>query len=187
MSKIEYRVRAVTRYVVTKHRVRDDGSATTGECLETQSAENANRAAEALAAAEPMGAVAFAFEGPPPGRAMRAKVVLTEKRPNAYLRSGPDVPGRKETRTNDQGREYTWADPTDPLNVAADGWHVRFAAVWGGADPADQGNAARENRIFAHATPCLNFDAVIRNEEVVERLHLGSEFYVDFIPAVKAA
>lgn len=106
---------------------------------------------------------------------MRCKVQLADKTANVDLIHGPDAPGRTEVRTNDQGREYTWTDPTDPLNYRFDGARLSFTAVWESPAPddPDRANAARENRIFTDATPSIEFRATVRNQAVLDRLAAG--------------
>lgn len=184
MSKqIEYRVRAVTRYVVTQH----EGS--TQEVGEFTASELASGVAAALALARRErgdDAVFVPYEGPPPGKAMRCKLVMIDKKPYASLQWGGEAKGRTEPRTNDQGREYIWVDPGDPANYVVDGEFVDFAAVWGG-QAADGANAVRENRIFSDATPSFRASGHIRNQGALAALAVGQEYYVDFIPAPKTA
>lgn len=198
--KIEYRVVPVTRYLVTKHRIRDDGSTATGDMgVEVETLRNANFLAEALASREPFeaesGIVSVVPFNEAPGRAMRCKVVLADKRPNvmlAYVPHGEKPPGRytEEPYSYPRGKETIEGvsmklDPTDPANYRQDGVSLAFSAVWGG-QAADGKNACTENRIFADATPCLSFSAVVRNASVTDQLEPGQEYYVDFIPAPKS-
>lgn len=185
MSKIEYRVRAVTRYVVTRF----DGASTT-EMGEYASTDLASRIGGALALREqkccPGADASFEpYEGPPPGRTMRCKVQLSDRRQSVNLAHGSQAQGRKEVRDGPHG-DYTWVDPTDPANYVMDGEGFTFHAVWGGQDPADGKNACRENRIFADATPQFHLSCLVRNPAALAALgKSGDEYYVDFIPAPK--
>lgn len=186
-KELEFRVRAVTRFIVTEH---DPVAKTTTTIAEVEGGGTANAIAEAFAASANAGAGelrarAVPITDSPPGKAMRCKVVLTGKTANIWPLSGPDVPGRKTEEINSQGRPYTRPDPTDPANFRMDGVNLSFAAVWGGQDPVDGKNACHENRIFADATPSLTFNATVRNQGVTDALETGQEFYVDFIPAPK--
>lgn len=186
MSKpIEYRVRAVTRYIVTKH---DPERESTDLVCEVSAQYVANRIATGLALEKlenDREAVAIPMDAPPPGKAMRCKLVLVDKKPYAQLITGPAAKGRTEIRTNDQGRDYTWVDPGDPANYYIDGEFVDFTAVWGGS-AADGGNAAMENRIFGDATPNFRASGYVRNQGALANLSVGEEYYVDFTPARKA-
>lgn len=195
--KLEYRVRPVTRYIVTKHRTREDGSGCVDECAEVNSLKGANLIAEGLAAAQDERIETSVIPlNEPPGRTMRCKAVLTQKRPNValvHVYRVEDAPGRytEEPWSSERHGKIDSGvtiklDPTDPLNYRQDGVDLAFAAVWGGQDPADGKNACHENRIFADATPSLNFTATVRNASVTDRLEVGQEYYVDFIPAPKS-
>lgn len=182
---VEYRVRAVTRYIVTAH---DDTSTT--EVGEYRASELASGAAAALALAERTNganAVFVPYEGPPPGKVMRCKVSMTDRRVN--VASATDDKGVYLGRMIERpdGREGTYksADPTDPTNWRPDGEHIRFAAVCAGFDKDGVANV-EENRIFGYWSPSVTFEAVVRNEDVLRNLQLGAEYYVDFIPAPKA-
>lgn len=188
MSKIEYRVRAVTRYVVTQH---EDGR--TQEIGEYVASELASGAAAALAAfrrehEDGKDAVFVPYEGPPPGKVMRCKVSMFDRRVN--VASATDDKGaclgRMIDRADGRGGTYKAPDPTDPANWRPDGEHIRFGAVCAGFDANGVANV-EENRIFGFWSPSVNFDAVVRNEDVLRNLELGAEYYVDFIPAPKAA
>lgn len=54
---------------------------------------------------------------------------------------------------------------------------VRFGAVWEGSQEAQ---AKSENAIFGDMTPMAEFNATIRNPEVIARLEPGCEYYVEF-------
>ncbi len=195
MSKpTEYRVRAVTRYLVTQH---EDGR--TQEVGEFAASEVAGAVAAALAIARRENgqeAVFIPYEGPPPGKVMRCKVVLTSKQPNvslAYVGREEDAPGRytlKPWEYERYGKKESGVsielDPSDPANYRQDGISVGFSAVWGGT-AEDGKNACRENRIFADATPSFTIAGTIRNADVTSQLNVGEEFYVDFVPAPKPA
>jgi hypothetical protein len=187
MSKIEYRVRAVARYVVTQH---EDGR--TQEIGEYVASELASGAAAALAAfrrehEDGKEAVFVPYEGPPPGKVMRFKVVMHDRR--VSVASAVDADGQYLGRMIERGegeRVYKSPDPTDPANWRPDGEYIRFGAVCAGFDANGVANV-EENRIFGFWSPSVNFDAVVRNEDVLRNLELGAEYYVDFIPAPKAA
>jgi hypothetical protein len=180
MSKpIEYRVRAVTRYVVTRHDP-DHPGATTSQIGEYGAAELAGGVAAALALAERENngaeAVFIPYEGPPPGKVMRCKVTLSAMQPNVHL-VYHETGGRRVPHA-----DGTTPDQTDPMNYVQDGVNVHFNAVWAG-QAEDGGNAARENRIFAFASPHVEFRATVRNKDVTDKLEVGRQYYVDFIPA----
>lgn len=156
---IEYRVRPVTRYVLTKSRIRSSKAnspdGTVSEVGEFQSLSTANTVGAALAAKEPYeGAddVSVTFEGfTPPGEKVRAKFRCSAIMPATYKESGSVV-------------------------------HMN--AVWGGASE-DGGNAALENRIFSKATPNATLQMEIRNEAALAKFVVGQEYYLDFTPANK--
>lgn len=192
MSKpTEYRVRAVTRFVVTQH---EDGR--TQEVGEFVASELASGVAAALALARRERgdeAVFVPYEGPPPGKVMRCKVVLQD-RSHAYAPAERDAdnkpPGRyTETPWSHQrnGQEYSGvtvtADPTDPANIVLDGERLRFGAV---CPPTCDPNGAEENLIFGKYTPSFDLTAHVRNPDVLAALERGEAYYVDFTPAPKA-
>jgi len=197
---VEYRIRAVTRFIVTRCEISAD-LGKEGEVLTTSEVASdfsnlgqATKVGEALARGE-SSAKFFPYEGPPPGKVMRCKAVMTHKTPNvslAYVWREEDAPGRYtatpyeyEQKGEKRSSVTITLDPTDPANYRQDGVNVCFAAVWGGQDPEDGKNACRENRIFADATPNVTFNATVRNNAVTDRMEVGEEFYVDFIPAPK--
>lgn len=180
VEKVEFRVRAVTRYVVTGK----IGADSPHEKGEYANAATANQVAEALAAHFPKDGYdvqAFPYEGPPPGKVMRCKVRLDVKIPAVQLIQDGSAGGRMiET---EGGRKYP--DNSDPANYRQDGENLTFNAVWGGADPVDGYNACHENRIFSKMSPHVNFQALVRNPDVLAALKQGAEYYVDFIEAPK--
>lgn len=185
MSKpTEYRVRAVTRYVVTHH---EDGR--TQEVGEFVASELASGVGAALAIAHRERgdeAVFVPYEGPPPGKVMRCKVVMHDRQVNiAFANDGEGKPlGRVITRG--EGKyAHEAPDPMDPTNWRGDGEKIRFGAVCAGFDKNGVANV-EENRIFGYWSPSVTFEAVVRNEEVLRNLQLGAEYYVDFIPAPKS-
>lgn len=198
---VEYRVRAITRYIVTRHELEeseiDGGTAgstrTMGEfdsptlalAIGTALADQERKIIGAPDAPATPTLVTFHGVEHKVGAVMRAKVVLADRRQNVQLMWGGDAKGRTEPRLNDQGREYIWVDPTDPANYRMDGESLTFGAVWGGA-AADGKNACLENRIFGDATPSFNLHAHVRNPGALVGLEKGAEYYVDFIPAPKA-
>ena len=197
MSKtIEYRVRAVTRYVVTRH----DGEHTssTGEF---DTAGKADTVATALADQEagweakgesPRRVFALPYAGPLPGKVMRCKVLLYS-RSQAYARAETDAEGKPPGRFNEKpwsyerggqtisGVAYT-PDPTDPANIVLDGEQLLFAAI---CPPSCDPDGAEENLIFGQYTPNFNLSAHVRNNDVLAALEQGAAYYVDFTPAPK--
>lgn len=187
---VEYRVRAVTRYVVTAH---DDTS--TQEVGEFRAVELASGAAAALAFSERengANAVFLPFEGPLPGKVMRCKVVLSS-RSQAYAEAPRDKDGKPPGRYTESpwsykrggqtisGIGYT-ADQTDPANIVLDGESLHFSAVCPTTcDP----NGADENLIFGQYTPNFNLSAHVRNQGVLASLERGASYYVDFTPVPK--
>jgi len=166
MKKIEYRTRAVTRYVVTEYVAEDNtstGSAVHTTIGEFDSLDQANKVGEALQGAANITNKTFqeaTFTSlQPAGQKVRCKVVCTSNEPSVYNAAV-------------KGDDPMWIDH---------GRQIRLAAVWGG-QAADGKNAALENRIFSDATPCVNFDARIQNPEAAANFEVGKEFYVDFIP-----
>jgi hypothetical protein len=155
-TTIEWRVRPVTRYTLTKFRNYGDGSSTVGQLGEFTSLEMANEIGKKMAADEPydnVPEVSVIFDGlQPPAPRVRAKMICTEQTP-AF--SSSEAPGS--------------------------GGQVRLAAVWAGA-AEDGGNAAMENRIFSKATPCAFIDMRIESAEAFTRFERGREYYVDFTP-----
>ena len=188
--KSEWRVRAVTRYIVTKFvqsSPSEPGASNTfGEYEELAAAENVARAmaAEERGICPTWDVSAPPYVGPGPGKVMRCKVVMSDKRPNVHLQYH-DPKGRMIEHRDGSGHGHLRADAQDPANYTQDGVNVSFHAVWGGQDPVDGKNACRENRIFADATPSLTFSATVRNPSVTDQLTVGDEFYVDFTPAPK--
>lgn len=177
---VEYRVRAVTRFIVTAH---DETS--TKEVGEFKAVELASGVAAALALAERengANAVFIPYEGPLPGKVMRAKLNLTSRAPHVSIQWGEAAHGRKETRQNSQGRDYLWIDPEDPANYKMDGEAISFHAV---CPPTCDPNGAEENLIFGEATPSAQFSMHIRNPDVLAALEQGRSYYVDFTPAPK--
>lgn len=190
---IEYRVVPVTRYIVTKCRTGapPEAVSSVGECGEFQNLRNANAIAEALADREP-----YAKDGSDgvdvrvipfnqvPGRAMRFKLRLNDRRPAVATRVGEDGKPAGRTITVGEGdRAYTVADPEDAKNFFIDGENLRFGAVAARFDK-DGNNACEENRIFGKWSPSVDFAALVRNPAALAGLGpIGSEFYVDLIPA----
>lgn len=186
---IEFGVRPVTRYIVTKHRTRTDGSTQTSECCEVDSVVKANDLAEALAAAEPHDPKHIKVNrlNEAPGRVMRFKVSLSSRTVN--LAGVRDEQGRWPGRTGHSGppNNHTFPDPQDPANWRGDGERLTFHAVAKGFDK-DGNNKAAENRIFGYWSPSFDLSTVVRNDDVLANLgEPGEEFYVDFIRAAPAA
>lgn len=186
MSKpIEYRVRAVTRYVVTQH---EEGR--TQEIGEYAATELAGGVAAALSIARRErgdDAVFVPYEGPPPGKVMRCKVVMTDRQVNvaSAVDEKGDYLGRMVDREYGDGKTYKSPDTMDPANWRPDGEKIRFGAVCAGFDKDGVANV-EENRIFGYWSPSVTFEAIVRNEQVLRNLQVGAEYYVDFIPAPKA-
>jgi hypothetical protein len=188
-QELEYRVRAVTRFIVTEH---DPVAKATTTIAEVDGGGTANTIAEAFAAAanaNPAGqlrARAVQITDAPPGKVMRCKVSMIDRRVNVAsgLDEKGDYLGRMVERPDGRGGVYKSPDPTDPANWRPDGEHIRFGAVCAGFDKDGNANV-EENRIFGYWSPSVNFDAVVRNEIVLQNLELGGEYYVDFIPAPK--
>jgi len=188
MNKVlEYRVRAVTRYVVTEHTLVGGESKGTSECGEFKTADQANLAAHGLAFAYRGEGTSynFPYEGPPPGKVMRCKVVL-HGRQQAWGEAPRDAngkpPGRYEERPWESGGRsgvFIYADPTDPANIVLDGETLQFSAVC----PPSCGGSAPENAIFGQYTPNFDLRAHVRNPDVLATLEQGREYYVDFTPA----
>jgi hypothetical protein len=175
---VEYRVRAVTRYIVTAH---DDTS--TKEVGEFKAVELAAGAAAALAFAERengANAVFIPYEGALPGKVMRCKVVLHGREQAVSLADWTKAKGNTEVRKNYQDRDYTWVDPADPANYVMDGERLRFGAV---CPPTCDPNGAEENLIFGQYTPSFDLTTHVRNEGVLAALERGRAYYVDFTPA----
>lgn len=57
---------------------------------------------------------------------------------------------------------------------------VRFGAVWEGTT---EQQAASENAVFGHWTPCAEFNATILNQHVADQLVVGKKYYVTFTEA----
>lgn len=191
---IEYGVRAVTRYIVTKHRSGEGVPESTGEVAEVDTLTKANLIAEAMAGREPYGsdnpdvAVKVNLLHEPPGRVMRCKVKLGSRQVAlgyAPTNSEGKYPGRTVT-IGEGERAYQSPDLTDPANFRPDGEQLTFYAVTAGF--ASDGTAnVEENRIFGHWSPQVEFKATVRNPDVLRNLgEAGEEFYVDFIRAPKA-
>lgn len=178
---VEYRVRAVTRYVVTAH---DDTS--TQEVGEYKAIQLAQGAAAALAFAERENGANAVFippTDPLPGKVMRAKLTLNARQPVVSMAYAGEAKGRTEARQNSQGREYVHVDPTDPANYIADGERLDFHAV---CPPTCDPNGAEENLIFGKYTPSASFSMHVRNPDVLAALEQGRSYYVDFTPAPQA-
>ena len=173
MPRIEYRVRAVTRYIVTRHEngsLGEPGSGSLKEFGEFPRADLADTVATGLAdqerrltSAEPTDVYAIAYAGPPPGRVMRCKVTLTHRAPAWKLAE--------------------WGKGTsDPANLTWDGESLTFHAI---CPPTCNGapNASPENAIFGEFTPMFALSAQVRNQDVLDALERGRDYYVDFTPA----
>lgn len=65
-------------------------------------------------------------------------------------------------------------------SVGAPGGQVKMGAVWHGST---EKQAQSENAVFGEATPMAGFTATIRNQAVFDKLHVGSQYYVDFTEA----
>jgi hypothetical protein len=206
-KSIEYRVRAVTRYVVTRNMSDPDNGAGSNETRgEFENANLADTVMTALASQErawnhqkekeEIPIAVIPYEGPPPGKVMRCKVSLWGKTPNV-------VPARDE-KGNPPGRIIeverkayrakpgepetyleTTADESDPANYKADGENLTFGVVCAGFD--EKGNAnVEENRIFGYWSPNVKMEMTVRNANVLAVLEKGAEYYVDFTPAPKS-
>lgn len=185
--KTEYRVRAVTRYIVTRNC--EHGTEELGEHANLALANEAGEAmAKAQQAADPDRSVTFHGIHQKHGAVMRCKVSLFDRMVNIAAATDGEGKylGRMIEKPDSRGGTYKTPDPQDPANWRPDGEKLRFAAVCAGFDANGVANV-EENRIFGHWSPSVNFEAVVRNQSVLEKLELGGEYYVDFIPAPKAA
>ncbi len=54
---------------------------------------------------------------------------------------------------------------------------VRFGAVWEGSTEKQMS----ENAVFGAATPVAEFNAIIHNQDVIAKLEVGKEYYLDFV------
>jgi hypothetical protein len=189
MSKsntVEYRVREVTRFIVTEH---DPRANTTTQIAEVDGGGTAMAIAKAFAQACAEEAIAVPPEAPPPGKVMRCKVVLND-RSQAYgqaERVDGKPPGRyTEEPYNYESRGQTVSgvsiipDQTDPANIVLDGERLSFSAV---CPPPCDPNGAEENLIFGQYTPSFQLTAHVRNHSVLGALEKGRAYYVDFTPA----
>lgn len=67
------------------------------------------------------------------------------------------------------------ADPNYPHKTK-----VTFGAVWEGNTDQQQQS---ENAIFGKMTPMAHIDMVLCNPNVISKLHVDEQYYVDFTPA----
>jgi len=194
---IEYRVRAVSRYVVTEH---NPETGSTVQIAEVPTSGAAEVMAEAYAlqtrsADSGRPAVAIPYTDAPPGKVMRCKVSLWGKTPNvapAFDAEGKPL-GRvieveRDAYRPKPGEPKTYlekvADDTDPMNYKSDGENLTFGVVCTGFD--EKGNAnVEENRIFGYWSPNVKMEMTVRNQSVLLALEKGAEYYVDFTPAPK--
>jgi hypothetical protein len=191
MSKtVEYRVRAVTRYVVTRFSAENEkvSSEVIGEF---ENIELANHVGDSLARAHQFYNATFhGLHETLPGKVMRCKVVL-HSRSQAYAEAERDAEGKPPGRFTENPWSYERrgetvsgvgyvADPTDPANIVLDGEHLRFSAV---CPPTCDPNGAEENLIFGQYTPNFDLTAHVRNPSVLAALERGAAYYVDFTPA----
>jgi hypothetical protein len=186
-KSIEYRVRAVTRFIVTEH---DPVAKTTTQIAEVDGGETANLIAEAFAAQVYANrgklGVAIPVTAPLPGKVMRCKVVLSSRMANVTWAN--DAEGKPLGRTVTIGEgEYahTAPDPRDPTNWRPDGENLGFSAVCAGFDANGVPNV-EENRIFGYWSPNVSMTMTVRNQAVLDNLEQGREYYVDFTPAPKS-
>lgn len=159
-KKIEWRLRAVTRYQLTRYESDDEQHPMHGTMVmpagEFDSLSLGMEIGHAMAAkdiaANPNVTVEFDDLNIPHPK-VRAKFTCSELRPF---------------------RDAPWPDDRD-------GGVVGLAAVYeSGAD--DGGNACLENRIFGKATPWGNIQMGIANPDAYARFTRGQAYYVDFIP-----
>lgn len=173
--KYDFRVRAVTRYVVTSCAINDDEGSTAKHSTSPvemgvyTDSDTASRVARSLAAVECINggtAEAFPWEGPPPGKVMRCKVTL-----NNRVQAWKSADG-------------SWK-VDDPTKIVGDGAFLSFSAV---CPPTCNSapNASPENAIFGEFTPSFTLTCHVRNEDVLEALERGRDYYVDFTPAPQA-
>lgn len=163
-TKIEWRLRAVTRYLLTRYEtpIVDDDRQFVGSSVqpsgEFESLSLAMRMGEAMAAQDEAhardGTSIVEFDGlNVPGPKVRAKMICQHVQAH---------------------RDSAWQSDRD-------GGNVQLSAVYeNGAE--DGGNAAIENRIFSKATPSAMVQMQIENPEAFSRFKPGQVFYVDFIP-----
>jgi hypothetical protein len=169
MTKIEWRLRAVTRYILTRFETTQFPAAADTEPMslnkvdpigEFASLSHALRMGEAMAhhdrAHARDGLSDVTFDGISlPGAKVRCKMTCVSAWP------GLDEKGK----------------PT------GGGMVTMFAVFESGA--ADGGNAAIENRIFSKATPNASVQMQINNPEAFARFKQGDHYYLDFIPVPK--
>lgn len=186
-TKIEYRVRAVTRFIVTKH---DPDKETTDKVCEVDAQYVANRIAEGLALEKLENgreAVAVPLHEALPGKVMRCKVFLGARQANLAYANYENGTPRGRTITHGEGeRASVVPDPTDPANWRGDGEQLSFYAVCAGFNPQGVPNV-EENRIFGYWSPSVEMKMTVRNQAVLDALEQGAEYYVDFTPAPKAS
>jgi hypothetical protein len=158
-KKIEWRLRAVTRYQLTRFETEsDDPRAQTcvSPCGEFDSIELGSEIGEGMALKDralfPDASVTFDAVAVP-GPKVRAKFACTEIR---------------------KFRDSTWSDDRD-------GGSIRLSAVYKHGGP-EGSNAAVENHIFGKATPSGYAEMAIVNPEAFARFERGREYYIDFIP-----
>lgn len=184
---VEYRVRAVTRFVVTEH---DPVNNTTTQIAEVDGGGTANLIAETFAAATNAAghqpAKAVPVTDALPGKVMRCKVTLSSRMANVTWAIGED--GKPLGRTVMQGEgkyAHEAPDSRDPANWRPDGENLGFYAVCAGFDANGVPNV-EENRIFGYWSPNVEMKMTVRNQTVLDALEQGREYYVDFTPAPKS-
>lgn len=56
--------------------------------------------------------------------------------------------------------------------------HLKMGAVWAGSNELQEQS---ENAVFGRNTPYGDFRATICNQQIIDDLKIGDEYYVDFV------
>lgn len=164
-TKIEWRLRAVTRYQLTRYEYDDAPQASDG-LIRGTTVEPAGEFDSLYLAMKIGNAMALAEVAPPENVEFDA-IHLPAPKVRAKMRCSLAQPHRDSAWQQDR-----------------DGGNVMLSAVYeNGA--ADGGNAAIENRVFSKATPCATVQMQIDNPDAFSRFKPGQDYYVDFIPVPK--
>ncbi len=166
MSIIEYRVRAVTRYIVTRAEKSEVKHNSVDERGEFDSLELAETVAIALFNQE-------RYHMPEEGKEV---TIASSDKNVTYASIAPVLP---KVRT-----KFVCTSSVPYPDLENGGHYIQMSAVWDGA-AEDGGNSALENRIFAKWTPSAYITMQIVNPDGYKVFKPGENYYVDFFPIPK--